>query len=120
MDFRPVDGYTHLMTRRRRWRSIKSEHTQEYAKNQNIQEGDLLVGVVVQAMIDSEVAGVMFTVNPVTGNKNELIIDGSFGLGEAVVHGIVTPDSFLVNKRSVSVSNMIFILKTRWLHTNTA
>ena len=52
---------------------------------------DRLVGEVVQQLVDSEVAGVMFTRNPMTG-ANERVIEASWGLGEAVVAGIVTPD----------------------------
>ena len=56
------------------------------------------LAVVVQAMIPSEAAGVMFTANPVTGNQDELLVSASYGLGEAVVSGLVTPDTFLLRK----------------------
>jgi pyruvate,water dikinase len=55
------------------------------------------VGVVVQALLDPEVAGVMFTQNPVTG-ADERVIEASWGLGEAVVAGIVIPDTFRVDR----------------------
>ncbi|HET9779522.1 MAG TPA: PEP/pyruvate-binding domain-containing protein, partial [Propionibacteriaceae bacterium] len=55
------------------------------------------LAVVVQRMINAAVAGVMFTANPVTGNRNETVIDASPGLGEAVVSGAVNPDHFVVN-----------------------
>lgn len=61
----------------------------------------VLISVVVQEMIDSEKAGVMFTVNPVSKNADEMIIEGSFGLGEMVVSGQVTPDSYIVSKKSM-------------------
>ena len=53
--------------------------------------GAVLMGVVVQRMVDADVAGVLFTRNPVTG-ADELVIEASWGLGEAVVSGLVTPD----------------------------
>jgi pyruvate,water dikinase len=55
------------------------------------------VGVVVQALLDPESAGVMFTQNPVTGD-DERVIEGSWGLGEAVVAGLVIPDHFRVSR----------------------
>lgn len=55
------------------------------------------VGVVVQALLDSETAGVMFTQNPVTG-ADERVIEGSWGLGEAVVAGLVIPDHYRVDR----------------------
>src|SRR6266536_5437315 len=55
------------------------------------------VGVVVQALLDPEVAGVMFTQNPITG-ADERMIEASWGLGEAVVAGLVIPDNFRVDR----------------------
>lgn len=49
-------------------------------------------------MIASEAAGVMFTANPVSGNKNEILISAAYGLGESVVSGLVTPDTFVLTK----------------------
>jgi pyruvate,water dikinase len=57
------------------------------------------LAVVVQRMVAAEVAGVLFTVNPVTGVQDETVIDASPGLGEAVVSGLVTPDHFVLRKR---------------------
>jgi len=56
------------------------------------------VAVVVQSMVDAESAGVAFSVHPVTENHDEIVIEGSWGLGEAVVSGEVTPDSFVISK----------------------
>jgi pyruvate,water dikinase len=80
------------------WRSIESEHAKDYAKDKNISQDSLLVGVVVQAMIDPESAGVMFTNNPVTKNQDEIMIEAAYGLGEMVVQGLVTPDNLIVDK----------------------
>jgi len=49
-------------------------------------------------MVAAETAGVMFTANPVTGARNEIIVDASPGLGEAVVSGLVTPDHIVLRK----------------------
>lgn len=85
------------------WSSIESEHAQNYAKDKNAFGDDLLVGVGVQTMIASEVSGVMFTVNPVTKNRKEIVIESAYGLGETVVQGIVSPDNFLVGKRDTKI-----------------
>lgn len=66
---------------------------------------ELLLGVVVQRMIDSEKSGVMFTVNPATKDPTRLVIEAAFGLGEAVVGGQVTPDHYEVNKASLDIAD---------------
>jgi pyruvate,water dikinase len=60
--------------------------------------GDLGMAVVVQQMVPARAAGVMFTLDPVTGDRSKIVIEGSWGLGEAVVSGEVTPDRFRVDK----------------------
>lgn len=85
------------------WNSIKSERAQSYAARQNLSEEQLLVAVVVQKMVDSKVSGVMFTANPVTNNRKEIVIESVEGLGEALVQGLVTPDNFVVDKKSLEI-----------------
>lgn len=82
------------------WTSLWSERAISYRARQNIDQTSVKLAVVVQRMVSADVAGVMFTANPVTGARDELLIDASPGLGEAVVGGLVTPDHFVVNKRS--------------------
>jgi pyruvate,water dikinase len=65
--------------------------------------GDLLIAAVVQKMVNSERAGVVFTVNPASNDANRLVIEGAWGLGEVVVLGEVTPDHFEVDKRSLAI-----------------
>src|SRR5215216_212081 len=82
------------------WMSLWSERAILYRARQNIDQTSVKLAVVVQRMIQADVAGVMFTANPISGERNELIIDANPGLGEAVVSGLVTPDHFVVNKRT--------------------
>ena len=82
------------------WTSLWSERAILYRTRQNVDQYAVKLAVVVQKMISADVAGVMFTANLVTGERGELIIDASPGLGEAVVSGLVTPDHFVINKRS--------------------
>ena len=65
--------------------------------------GELLIAAVVQKMVNSERAGVVFTVNPASNDANRLVIEGAWGLGEVVVLGEVTPDHFEVDKRSLAI-----------------
>lgn len=85
------------------WQSTQSARVKEYAGKQNIQEKDLKVAVVVQAMIQSEVSGVMFTVNPLTGDESQIMIESAFGLGEMVVQAEVTPDSYIYDKTTKNI-----------------
>jgi rifampicin phosphotransferase len=82
------------------WMSLWSERAILYRSRQNVDQTTVKLAVVVQRMVPADAAGVMFTANPVSGKRDELIIDASPGLGEAVVSGMVTPDHFTVDKRS--------------------
>ena len=82
------------------WISLWSERAILYRARQHVGQNTVKLAVVVQQMVSADVAGVMFTANPVSGERDELIIDANPGLGEAVVSGMVTPDHFIVDKRS--------------------
>jgi pyruvate,water dikinase len=82
------------------WASLWSERAILYRARQMVDQKSVKLAVVVQKMVPADVAGVMFTANPVSGERAELIIDANPGLGEAVVSGVVTPDHFVVTKRS--------------------
>ncbi len=78
--------------------SIHSEHATEYADYNQVAKDGRAVAVIVQAMVDSEVSGILFTANPITGNREELVIESIYGLGEMIVQGMVTPDNWIINK----------------------
>ena len=61
------------------------------------------IAVPVQSMVQSERSGVMFTVNPITNDTGQIVIEGAYGLGEAVVSGLVTPDMYIVDKASLAI-----------------
>jgi pyruvate,water dikinase len=82
---------------RRCWASLWTERAVVYRATQDIDNRAVRLAVVVQRMVDSAVAGVLFTANPVTGRRREAVIDASPGLGEAVVSGAVNPDHFVVD-----------------------
>lgn len=81
---------------RRCWGSLWAPRSIAYRERDGFDHGKVDLAVVVQAMIAAEVAGVAFTADPVTGRAGEIAIDASWGLGESVVSGAVTPDAFQV------------------------
>lgn len=87
------------------WNSIKSERALAYAGQQGVNEEDLVVAVVVQKMVESEASGVMFTLNPITHETNELMIEAGFGLGEMLVQGMITPDNFILDKQTLEIKS---------------
>jgi len=80
------------------WSSLYTPRAIFYRIEQELHETDVAVAVVVQKMVPSEVSGVCFTVHPVTKDPNQLIIEAGWGLGEAIVAGMITPDSYVVDK----------------------
>ena len=86
---------------RRCWASLWSDRAIVYRRRQGVDQrpGPLALAVVVQRMVAADVAGVLFTADPVTGARNEIIVDASPGLGESVVAGLVTPDHYVLKKR---------------------
>lgn len=82
---------------RRCWASLWTARAATYREKQGLNDiAAIRMAVVVQVMIDAEVSGVMFTANPITTATDELVINASWGLGEAVVQGFVTPDEYVV------------------------
>ncbi|OIJ15750.1 phosphoenolpyruvate synthase [Anaerobacillus arseniciselenatis] len=86
------------------WASLWTARAIYYRENQGFDHFEVSLSAVVQKMVNSEKAGVLFTANPVTNNRNEIMINASWGLGEAVVSGIVTPDEYLVDKKTLTVN----------------
>ncbi|MFV0405468.1 MAG: PEP/pyruvate-binding domain-containing protein [Propioniciclava sp.] len=77
---------------RRCWASLWTERAISYRERLGIDAATVSIAVVVQQLVPADHAGVMFTADPVTGQRDRIIIDSSAGLGEAVVAGLVTPD----------------------------
>jgi len=85
------------------WSSLFTPRAIFYRTQKGFRHEDVLISVGFQKMVNAKSAGVMFTLNPVTGDSNHIVIEGNWGLGEAVVSGAVTPDYFLINKATVQV-----------------
>ncbi len=88
---------------RRCWRSLFSARAIYYRAVNGFAQADMDIAVVVQRQLNSARAGVMFTVNPATGEHDELVIEASFGLGEAVVAGSVSPDRYVMDKATLTL-----------------
>ena len=91
---------------RRCWGSLWTARAMAYRLRQNIAPDQVSLAVVVQAMIPAAAAGVMFTVNPVTGARDEALINATWGLGEALVSGRVTPDTLTVDKATGRIKHV--------------
>lgn len=85
---------------RRCWISLFTDRAILYRQRNNFSHREVKLSVVVQSMVNSEKSGIMFTVDPLTGHRHTLAIDASYGLGEALVSGMVSPDEFKIDKRS--------------------
>jgi pyruvate,water dikinase len=83
---------------RRCWASLYSARSLAYRADHAVDEDDIAIAVVVQEMVDAAAAGVAMTVHPGTGDRTKIVIDASYGLGETIVSGAVTPDHFVVDK----------------------
>jgi len=85
-----------------------------FEKDLNVQK--ISVAVVVQKMVESEVSGIAFSVHPVTEDYNQLIIEAGFGLGEAIVSGQITPDSYVVEKNPRNILDINISTQTRGIY----
>ncbi|HEX8975466.1 MAG TPA: phosphoenolpyruvate synthase [Solirubrobacteraceae bacterium] len=88
---------------KRCWMSLFGARTIYYRGKRGFSPSGMEIAVVVQRQINSTRSGVMFTIDPATGDHDQLVIEGSFGLGEAVVSGQVSPDRYVVEKASMAI-----------------
>jgi phosphohistidine swiveling domain-containing protein len=82
------------------WASLWTARAISYRHEMGIDNEIVAMAVVVQTMVPSQISGILFTANPADGDRSEMIVNCSFGLGEAVVSGQVTPDTFIVDHDS--------------------
>ena len=80
------------------WASLWTARALDYRHQNGIDQDGVAMAVVVQVMVPSAISGILFTANPATGERAEMIVNASFGLGEAVVSGEVTPDTYIVDR----------------------
>ncbi|MCJ7713073.1 phosphoenolpyruvate synthase, partial [Candidatus Bathyarchaeota archaeon] len=94
------------------WSSLFTPRAIFYRNEKGFEHDKVFISVGVQKMVNSRAAGVMFSINPVTGVKNEIIIEGNYGLGETVVSGAVNPDHFILDKETLKIKERRLARKT--------
>jgi len=85
------------------WSSLFTPRAIFYRTQKGFKHEQVLISVGVQKMVNAKAAGVMFTINPVTGEPNQIVIEGNWGLGESVVSGAVTPDDYILDKKTLKI-----------------
>jgi pyruvate,water dikinase len=87
------------------WASLFGARAIYYRQQQGFDHFKVGIAVPVQLMVQSEVSGIMFTVNPLTNNNQEISIEAAFGLGQPVVSGELTPDQYVVSKKDFKIKS---------------
>lgn len=95
------------------WASASSPRALEYRRQQGLPAEVVKIAVLVQQLVPADVSAVVFGANPVTGNRDEVVINASWGLGESVVGGTATPDTTVVRKEDLTVASRQIAQKRR-------
>ncbi len=98
------------------WASLFTPRAIFYRFEKGLHATKISVAVVVQKMVDSEISGVAFSVHPVTEDTNQVVIEAGFGLGEAIVSGQITPNSYVVEKEPRRIIDMNISTQIRGLY----
>ncbi len=88
---------------RKIWSSLFTARAIAYRDSHNIPHDKTFMSVVVQKLVNARSAGVMFTLHPVTGDRDKVVIESVWGLGEGIVAGMITPDEFVIDKKSLKI-----------------
>ena len=111
--FLNVRGVRHLLENTVKcWSSLFTTRAIFYRTEKGFAHEKVFISVGVQKMVNSKAAGVIFTINPVTGDPSQIVIEGNYGLGESVVSGAVTPDDFVVDKNTLKIIERRIAKKT--------
>jgi len=97
---------------RKAWASLFEPRAIYYRVQQGFDHFKVALAVPVQKMVQSDVSGIMFTLNPVTNDKTKIIVEAIWGLGEKIVQGAITPDHYEVDKDSFRVSETRSVKQT--------
>lgn len=97
------------------WASLYNSRALFYRHRRGFSEDEVSMAVVVQQMVDADKAGVLFTANPITKDQSSMVIEASWGLGEAVVSGLVTPDNYMVDKGSGEIRYQVISIKKKMI-----
>jgi pyruvate,water dikinase len=94
-------------------RSACSDEALAYRQRRGLPVDDVRIAVLVQQLVPADVAAVAFSANPITGSREEIMINANWGLGESIVGGMVTPDTFVVRKHTADIILCDVATKTR-------
>ena len=94
------------------WLSSYSKHALSYREHLGLDDNKETMPVLIQQMIESDVSAVVFSINPINKNNNEIYINSTFGLGESLVGGTVNPDTHIIDKSSSSIISKHISRKT--------
>lgn len=94
------------------WSSLFTPRAIFYRAQKGFKHEQVLISVAVQKMVDAKAAGVTFTINPVTGESNQIVIESTWGLGESVVSGAITPDNYVTDKNTLEIISKKIAKKT--------
>lgn len=83
------------------WASLFTPRAIFYRFEKEMHDTAVSVAVVIQKMVQSEISGISFTVHPVTEDHNQMVIEAGYGLGEAIVGGMITPDTYIISKSNI-------------------
>jgi rifampicin phosphotransferase len=93
------------------WSSLWTARALDYRLRQKIDPSAVGLAVIVQVMVPAEASGIMFTANPISGARDEIVIDAAWGLGEAIVGGLVTPDHVVIDKATGKIKQITVAAK---------
>jgi pyruvate,water dikinase len=111
-----IRGDQDLLERVRKcWSSLFTPRAIYYREQQGFDHTKVALAVVIQKMVNSQMSGVMFTSDPVTGDP-KVVIEAGFGLGESIVGGEITPDTYLVDQKSLKIIDRKISPQT-WMYT---
>lgn len=97
------------------WASLYSPRALFYRVKRKLSRKEVNIAVVIQKMIQSEISGVCFTVNPITKDKNQMVIEAVWGLGDILVSGQVTPDTYVIEKDTLRILDVNLNLQKKMI-----
>ncbi|MEM1938371.1 MAG: pyruvate, water dikinase [Acidilobaceae archaeon] len=101
LNIRGADNVVEMV--KKAWSSLWTARALSYRDSLNVEHEAALMAVIVQKMVNSRSSGVIFTIHPVTGEEDKIVIESIWGLGEYIVGGKVTPDRFIINKVNLDI-----------------
>ena len=108
-----VEGETNVLAATQCcWAALFEERAIFYRQQHGFDHLSVDLAVPVQKMVQSEVSGVMFTIDPITANRERVMIEAVWGLGDAIVSGLITPDSYIASKEPLTVLESSTILQS--------